>query len=157
MATPHYLGLDASKAAEIATGLNHLLANFQLHYQNLRGFHWNLRGDDFFELHVKFEELYNDAILRIDEVAERIVTLGETPLHTYADYSSVAETPAHKNVTDGKTALKLVLESFGVLLKHERKLLDLAAAANDEGTNALMSDYIAAHEKTGWMLAAYLG
>jgi starvation-inducible DNA-binding protein len=71
---------------EIASELNVLLANYQIYYQNLRGFHWNIQGRDFFELHVKFEELYNDGAIKIDEVAERILTIEATPLHSFTDY-----------------------------------------------------------------------
>jgi starvation-inducible DNA-binding protein len=59
-----------------------------LYYQNLRGIHWNIKGRAFFDLHVKFEELYNDANMKVDEIAERILTLGETPLHTFDDYTN---------------------------------------------------------------------
>ena len=57
---------------------------------NTRGFHWNITGEKFFELHAKFEELYNDLLTKVDEVAERILTLGYTPLHTFTDYISIA-------------------------------------------------------------------
>ncbi len=77
------IGLNEEYAQKLADKLNVLLANYQLFYINVRGFHWNITGSNFFELHIKFEELYNDALLKIDEVAERILTLGHTPLHTF--------------------------------------------------------------------------
>jgi starvation-inducible DNA-binding protein len=80
------LGLEFKKAEVLAAELNILLANFQVYYQNLRGLHWNIRGKRFFDLHVKFEELYNDSQLKIDLIAERVLTLGSTPLHTFEDY-----------------------------------------------------------------------
>ena len=80
------LGLDTVKATEIANTLNELLASFQTYYQNLRGIHWNIKGKRFFELHAKFEELYNDANIKVDEIAERVLTLGHVPLHTFEDY-----------------------------------------------------------------------
>lgn len=70
--------------------LNDLLANYSLFYQNTRGFHWNIKGGKFFELHLKFEELYNDLLLKVDEVAERILTLGYTPEHKYSVYNKTA-------------------------------------------------------------------
>ena len=73
------IGLDTKKSKMNAEKLNELLANYSIFYQNTRGFHWNIKGDKFFELHVKFEELYNDLKVKIDEVAERILTLGYTP------------------------------------------------------------------------------
>lgn len=150
------IGLDAEKAGELAEKMNVLLANFQLFYINTRGFHWNIKGDKFFELHLKFEELYTDTQLKIDEVAERILTLGHTPSHSYTDYLKLSEIKEKRNVADGKEAVKSIVDSFGVLLKIERKLLNLSANAEDEGTNALMSDYIRQQEKSVWMYSAYL-
>jgi starvation-inducible DNA-binding protein len=69
------IGLESNQAQELITRLNDLLANYQLFYQNTRGFHWNIKGEKFFELHIKFEELYNDLQIKIDEIAERILTL----------------------------------------------------------------------------------
>lgn len=150
------IGLDAEKARKLSEKMNVLLANFQLFYINTRGFHWNIKGEKFFELHLKFEELYTDSQLKIDEVAERILTLGHTPNHSYTDYLKLSEIKEKRNVADGKEAVKSIVDSFGVLLKIERELLNLSANAEDEGTNALMSDYIRQQEKSVWMYSAYL-
>lgn len=150
------IGLDAVKARELAEKLNLLLANFQLFYINSRGFHWNIKGDKFFELHAKFEELYTDVQLKIDEVAERILTLGHVPSHSYTDYLKLSRIKEKRNVHDGKEAVKAVLDAFRVLLELERELLTLSADAEDEGTNALMSDYIRQQEKLVWMYSSFL-
>ncbi len=150
------IGLDAVKARELAEKLNLLLANFQLFYINSRGFHWNIKGDKFFELHAKFEELYTDVQLKIDEVAERILTLGHVPSHSYTDYLKLSRIKEKRNVHDGKEAVKAVLDAFRVLLEIERELLTLSADAEDEGTNALMSDYIRQQEKLVWMYSSFL-
>lgn len=150
------IGLDAVKARELAEKLNLLLANFQLFYINSRGFHWNIKGDKFFELHAKFEELYTDTQLKIDEVAERILTLGHVPSHSYTDYLKLSRIKEKRNVHDGKEAVKAVLDAFRVLLEIERELLTLSADAEDEGTNALMSDYIRQQEKLVWMYSSFL-
>ena len=63
------IGIEDKKAKELVVSLNDLLANYQVFYQNLRGFHWNIKGKEFFELHLKFEELYNDALIKVDEIA----------------------------------------------------------------------------------------
>ncbi|WP_299252524.1 ferritin-like domain-containing protein, partial [uncultured Cytophaga sp.] len=110
-----------------------------------------------FELHIKFEELYNNLILKIDEVAERVLTLAHTPMHAYTDYISTSEIKALKNVSEGKVAIQHVLDGFKVIISKQRDLLVLSAEANDEGTNALMSDYIREQEKLVWMYRAYLG
>jgi len=150
------IGLDQEKALELAKMLNHLLANFQLFYINARGFHWNIKGDNFFELHLKFEEIYNDALIKIDEVAERILTLGHTPYHSFSDYLANTEIKEAKNISEGKKCVEMVVESYQTLLGIERSILQLAAEANDEGTNALMSDYIREQEKLVWMYSAWL-
>lgn len=151
------IGLDQVKSKKLAGKLDLLLSNLQLMYINTRGFHWNIKGEKFFELHLKFEELYTDLQIKIDEVAERILTLGHTPSHSYTDYLKMAAIKEKKNVSDGKEGVKSVLESFGILLKIERELLSLSADAEDEGTNALMSDYIRQQEKLVWMYSSFMG
>ncbi len=152
----NHIGLDTEKTKILAEKLNELLANYQVFYMNTRAFHWNIKGNKFFELHLKFEELYNDLLVKIDEIAERILTLDFTPLHTYSNYLEVSKIEESKNVSSGNDAVKNILTSYAILLPMERKLLDLSAVANDEGTNALMSDYIRGQEKLVWMYSAYL-
>lgn len=150
------LGLNTKKTTELAEDLNQLLANFQIYYQNLRGIHWNIRGKRFFDLHVKFEELYNDAQLKIDEIAERILTLGATPLHTFNDYAKLAKVPVGKNISVDENAVKLIVNSLTELLKIERVILNKSAEIADEGTNAMISGFIKEQEKIMWMMKAWL-
>lgn len=150
------IGIETEKAAELADKLNLLLANYQLFYINARGFHWNIAGEKFFELHAKFEELYTDAVVKIDEIAERILTLGYTPFHTFSTYLKHATIGEASNVSDGRQAVEQVLQGFSTLIAAERELLELAGEADDEGTSALMSDYIREQEKLVWMYSAYL-
>jgi starvation-inducible DNA-binding protein len=153
----NHIGLDTAKAKELASKLNDLLANYQVFYMNARGYHYNIRGEKFFELHLKFEELYTDLILKADEIAERILTLGETPTHAYSGYLKLSEIKEKQNVDSPKEAVSEILQSFALLLAKQRVLLSLSADANDEGTNAQMSDYIRAQEKMVWMYSAFLG
>ena len=150
------IGLNAEKAQELSEKLNDLLANYQMFYQNLRGFHWNIKGKEFFELHVKFEEYYDDAVIKIDEIAERILTLGGTPLHDFASYIDKSEIASDTGKTDGVEMVRTVVENLSVLISKERQILELAGDADDEGTNSLMSDYITETEMTLWMLNAYI-
>ena len=152
-----YIGLKEEKLEKLAEGLNDLLSNYQLFYMNTRGFHWNIKGEKFFELHAKFEELYNDSLEKIDEIAERIKTLGFTPVHAFSDYLQMAKVKEVKNLSDGKSAVVSILDSLKILIAVERELLEISEEANDEGTNALMSDYLRAQEKLVWMFNAYLG
>ncbi len=150
------IGLSEEKSRTLSRDLNVLLANFQLYYQNLRGIHWNIRGKSFFDLHMKFEELYTDANVKVDELAERVLTLGGVPLHTFEDYMSHAKVPIGKNVTKDEDSIRLIVDSLKQLLILERQLLDDSDEAGDEGTNSMMSDLITEQEKTVWMMKAWL-
>ncbi len=150
------LGLPVAESEEMARALNVLLSNFQVYYQNLRGLHWNIRGKRFFNLHMKFEELYNDAQLKIDMVAERVLTIGGTPLHTFEDYIANNRLEVGKNISNDEKAVHLIVASLTDLLKIERQILARSGEINDEGTNAMMSDFISEQEKTVWMMNAWL-
>lgn len=151
------IGLKDADCKKIADKLNVLLANYSVFYQNTRGAHWNIKGDQFFTLHPKFEELYNNLILKIDEVAERILTLGSTPNHNYSDYLNLSTIKESKDVTDGTKDVENILSSFKIVLDLQRELLDITSEAGDEGTNSQMSDYITEQEKEVWMYNSYLG
>jgi len=150
------IGLDLKKAEILSAELNILLANFQIYYQSLRGLHWNIKGKRFFDLHVKFEELYNDSQLKIDLIAERILTLGGTPLHTFEDYIKNNKLFVGRNISKDEEAITLITNSLTQLLKIERIILKQADEALDEGTNAMMSDFIKEQEKTMWMMKSWL-
>ncbi len=156
MKNQNAIGLDKNKSEQLAGRLNELLANYSLFYQNTRGYHWNIKGEKFFELHVKFEELYNDLLLKIDEVAERILTLGHSPKHKYSDYKKVSKITESDEVSDGMKAVEDILNSFKIIITLQRELLALSSETGDEGTNALMSDYLRAQEKLVWMYSAFL-
>ncbi len=156
MDTINAIGLDSTKAQDLAKKLNDLLANYSIFYQNTRGYHWNIKGEKFFELHLKFEELYNDLLLKIDEVAERILTLGHTPSHNFSDYKKISKIAESAQVSDGTEAVGDILASFQTIIILQRELLIVSNNAGDEGTNALMSDYIRAQEKLVWMYSSFL-
>lgn len=150
------LGLPVKETEELVKQLNILLSNFQIYYQNLRGLHWNIRGKRFFDLHLKFEELYNDSQLKIDLIAERVLTLSGTPLHTFSDYIEHSKLKVGKNISKDTEAIQLIMDSLVELLKLERIILENSGAINDEGTNSMMSDFIVEQEKTIWMLKAWM-
>jgi starvation-inducible DNA-binding protein len=156
MKTLNAIGLDKTKSKQLADKLSELLANYSIFYQNTRGYHWNVKGEKFFELHLKFEELYTDMQVKIDEIAERILTLGYSPDHAYTDYKKISTIKESGKVSDGMAGVKDVLASMTVLITLQREIMNLSAEAGDEGTNALMSDYIRAQEKMVWMYTAFL-
>jgi starvation-inducible DNA-binding protein len=150
------IGLPENEVEIVVAELNILLANFQIYYQNLRGLHWNIRGKRFFDLHVKFEELYNDAQLKIDLIAERVLTLEGIPLHTFADYIKYNKLEIGKDINNDEKAIELILNSLVQLLTIERVILKKASEIDDEGTSSMLSDFIAEQEKTIWMMKAWL-
>ncbi|MCE7055733.1 DNA starvation/stationary phase protection protein [Algoriphagus sp. AGSA1] len=150
------IGLEVKESKVLVGKLNNLLANYQIYYQNLRNFHWNVTGPNFFELHAKFEELYNAANEAVDETAERILTLGARPLSSYQEYIETASIKEAKEITDPMKMVETVKSNINTLLQLERETLEAAGISADEGTVSLMSDYITAKEKVVWMLSAYL-
>ena len=150
------LGLDKAQVEKEVSLLNVLLANYQTYYQNLRGVHWNIKGKRFFELHVKFEELYNSAQEQVDEIAERILTLGGVPIHTLECYVKHATVPVGQNIFDDDKTVRLVIDTISALLPLERELLTLSGEIGDEGTNSLISGFVSEQEKNLWMLKSYL-
>jgi starvation-inducible DNA-binding protein len=150
------IGLERNKAEHLAKKLNELLANYSIFYQNTRGYHWNIKGEKFFELHLKFEELYNDLLLKIDELAERILTLGHSPRHNYSDYRTNSKIKESSHVSNGRKAVEDILASFQIVIILQRELLTISSDADDEGTNALMSDYVREQEKLVWMYSSFL-
>jgi len=150
------IGLEIKESKSLVEKLNELLANYQIYYQNLRNFHWNVTGPNFFELHAKFEELYTSANLAVDSVAERILTLGGRPFSSYAEYIDNSKVKEAKEVKEAMKMVEIIRDNQNALLGLERKVLDSANDAGDEGTASLMSDFITEKEKVVWMLSAYL-
>ncbi|KAA5548409.1 Dps family protein [Adhaeribacter rhizoryzae] len=150
------LGLEKETNLELAEKLNELLANYHIYYQNLRAFHWNIKGVNFFQLHAKFEELYTQALVKIDEIAERILTLGHTPLHTFSDYVRVSSVKECQNLTGDRETVNATIENIRTIIQLERNILKLAGESNDEGTQGMISEDLNEHEKNHWMLRAFL-
>jgi len=147
-----YLNLDRDKTKTTVEELNVLLADYHLYYQELRNFHWNVEGTNFFDLHEQFEEMYDDAKEKIDEIAERILTLRFTPdsnMTTYLEKSNIKESP--KGLND-RQMVDTLLEDHGIIIQQMRKVVNTADEANDEGTIDLVGAYIRELEKTSWML-----
>lgn len=142
---------------EYVAKMNALLASYQLHYQNLRSLHWNIKGKEFFELHMKYEELYTRTQDIIDEIAERILSIGATPLSQWSSYMKESDIKENVIIQDGRTGVQYILDAQKQILDLERALLDMSDERDDEGTNSMMSDLIGEKEKTNWMFRAWLG
>ena len=94
--------------------------------------------------------------MKVDEIAERILTLEAEPFHTFSDYLKNSQIKEEKSITNGVEGVKVVVKNFSTIITLEREILSLAGDADDEGTASLMSDYISETEKTLWMLNSYL-
>nr|WP_241878183.1 Dps family protein [Psychrobacter sp. PraFG1]UNK04614.1 DNA starvation/stationary phase protection protein [Psychrobacter sp. PraFG1] len=137
--------------------LNNLLSSYHVFYINVRGYHWNVKGEHFFSLHQKFEELYTSLQLQIDEIAERVLTLGGTPLHAYSDFAQHSSIKEHKNVFNGKECVKGLVSGLQELIEEQRQVSAVAEEAEDQGTADLVDEYVQQQEKLVWMYNAFLG
>ena len=155
MKTLDYLNLNEAKTMNVVAGLQQLLADFQVYYTNLRGFHWEIQGRGFFVLHGKFEEMYNDAAAKIDEIAERILTLGGTPENKFSEYLKTARVAEVSGVTRSSEAVEHVLETYKHFIAEERKLIEVANEANDAVTVDMLTGYLKEQEKMIWMLVSF--
>lgn len=155
MKTLNYIKLNGSGVANVVSALHQLLADFQVYYTNLRGFHWNIKGHGFFVLHEKFESMYDDAAEKVDEIAERILMLGSVPENKFSEYLKVAKIKEVSDVACGSDAVSNILETYGYLIGEERKIIELANEAGDDVTADLMTGYLKEQEKMVWMLVAF--
>lgn len=136
--------------------LNVLLSDYQIYYQNLRGFHWNIQGKHFFQLHEKFEELYLDTAAKVDEIAERILTIDGKPLHTFEDYVANSTISPKKDVHDGEAAVLGIKTDLDELIALQNEIKELAAESDDNATEDMMIGYNEQQQKTRWMMKAWL-
>lgn len=150
-----YLNLDIKKTKKTVEQLNVLLADYHLYYQKLRNFHWNVSGENFFDLHVKFEELYDDAKLKVDEIAERILTLRFAPVSNLTDYLKMASVKESASDLSDRKMVDDILNDHGKILNQLRAVVKTADDGGDEGTIDLIGAYIRELEKTSWMLDAW--
>jgi len=151
------ISLEEVKVKPVVDHLNDLLANYHIHYQKLRGCHWNVKGKSFFTLHVKFEELYTEALTTIDELAERILTLGKPPYSTFNDYISTSTLKEVNTIGMKDTDMvKALIEDMATLIEMERQLLDITADAGDDGTNDMVNRFMQFKEKNTWMLRSFV-
>ena len=151
----NYLNMNEEKLLPVVVELNTLLADYHLYYQKLRNFHWNILGRNFFDLHEKFEELYEDARTKIDEIAERILTLRYHPMSNMSAYLKASSITESDISLEDAEMVEEILNAHGTLLKQMTKVVKQADAIGDEGTVDLIGAYIRELEKTSWMLDAW--
>ena len=151
------ISLEEGKVKPVVDHLNDLLANYHIYYQKVRGCHWNVKGLSFFTLHLKFEELYTAALTTIDELAERILTLGKPPYSTFKDYIATSKIKEVQTIGLKDTLMvKAIIDDLAILISLEREILDITAAAGDDGTNDMINRFMQFNEKNTWMLRSFV-
>ena len=151
----NYLNMESEKLKPVVIELNTLLADYHVYYQKLRNFHWNILGKNFFDLHEKFENLYTDARVKIDEVAERILTLGFHPVSKLSEYLNISSIKENSPLNTDEEMINEILKDHSLLLTQMRQIIDKANNSKDEGTIDLIGAYIRELEKASWMLSAW--
>jgi starvation-inducible DNA-binding protein len=151
-----YLNLDKSKTKDTVKQLNILLADYHLYYQKLRNFHWNVSGHNFFDLHEQFEDMYNDAKVKVDEIAERILTLRFQPESNFTQYLDISNLSEVSSDIEDFEMVAALLRDHSKIISQMRITIDVADKNEDEGTIDLVGAYIRELEKTSWMLDAWI-
>lgn len=151
------IGIAENDRIEIAKSLQTLLATSYTLYLQTHNFHWNVTGPMFRELHLMFEEHYTELATAVDEIAERIRTLGMPAPGTYAAFAQLSAIDEVDGVPSADDMIRILLKGHEQIVRSCREVLELSADADDESTSALASDRMRVHEKTAWMLRALLG
>ena len=137
----------------ILNNLNTFLSDLNVFYRKLQNYHWNIKGKDFFVIHSKLEEYYNEVNSEIDEVAEHVLTLGGQPLGTLKDYINVSRiTEAENKKVDCTVVFNEIIKDFSTLLQDVIKIKKLADEKEEYKTSALMDGFIESYSKKLWML-----
>src|SRR5690349_12084327 len=155
-AKPVKLGWSTKETERIAESLNALLANYSVHYQKLRNYHWNVKGSDFFDLHTEFENQYNEALQHIDDIAERIRIFGKIPLSTMRDYLEKSEVKETDSVLSSDIMIRELLGDYRILLQLMFSTVEVCVELSDSGTEEMVKVFINRIEKHHWMLSAFL-
>jgi starvation-inducible DNA-binding protein len=139
----------------VVDGLNGLLADATVFYQKLRHYHWNVEGRHFFELHTKFEELYDGWAASIDEIAERILMVSGVPLHTLRSLLEAAGLEEDDTIPAAGVMVERVVADLRRLHERAGEVIETAEAADDRGTANLLDELRDGLEKDIWMLQTW--
>ena len=141
----------------IIESLRVLEADYSVFYRKLRAFHWNVNGPQFFTLHQKFEELYNSFAVKVDELAERALTLGGEPIPTYRAVLDAARLEEMPEMPDAMGMVEALYADLKKINGWTREVIDQASESNDVGTSSMLEDFAVEGEKEAWMLRSFLG
>ncbi|MEO2214245.1 Dps family protein [Paenibacillus amylolyticus] len=137
--------------------LNRQVANLNVLYVKIHNYHWYVKGPNFFTLHVKFEEFYNEVTVQMDEIAERILTLKGSPAATMKEYLELSSIQEAAGGEDAKTMVQNLIEDFATLSNEYQEGIEVADAAEDQPTSDMLTGFKADLEKHMWMLRSFLG
>ncbi len=149
------LGFEKEEAVQLVTGLSQLLASYNVHYQKLRNFHWNVKGPEFFDIHEKFELQYKQAQQVIDEIAERVRVFGQRPPSTLKEFLEFSEIKEPAADLSAKAMVKEILQDYRTLMDQIFDVEELALELGDSGTEQMMKNYVKGLEKYHWMMSAF--
>ncbi len=149
-------GIAGDARKDVAAGLSRLLADTYILYLKTQGYHWNVEGPMFLSLHEMFEAQYVELRPAIDEIAERIRTLGPPAPASFAQFGEMAVVKEDQGTSDAMEMVRELAEGHEIVVATAREVLARAEAAGDVATEDLVTVRIQAHEKTAWMLRATL-
>jgi len=148
------IGINERDREKVAANLKTLLADSYTLYLQTHNFHWNVTGPMFLQLHTMFEEQYTELALAVDEIAERILSLGVAAPGTYSAFAKLSSIEEVNGVPDSAEMLRTLTLGHEQVVRTCRIALSTAQAAEDESSASLISDRMRIHEKTAWMLRA---
>lgn len=150
------IGISEKERFKVAEHLKVLLADSYTLYLQTHNFHWNVTGVQFRELHLMFEEQYTELATAVDEIAERIRTLGVAAPGTYKSFAELSSINEVEGVPESKKMTEILTQSHEAVVRTCRVALKVAQDAEDESSASLISDRMRIHEKSAWMLRATL-
>ena len=137
--------------------LNDLVATWSVLYTKLHNYHWYVSGPSFFTLHAKFEELYNETTLTLDEIAERILALGGKPVATLKEHLEMSLVKEATGKESAEEMVQTIINDFSVMMDALNKTMETAAEMGDDRTEDLLNAKFQSLEQHSWMLSAFLG
>lgn len=142
---------------KLMESLNKQVANLTVLYTKLHNYHWYVKGSHFFTLHEKFEELYDEATEHLDELAERLLTIGGSPVGTLKEALALSSIQEAEGRLDANGMVQSVVDDFTMLLGELKEGIEVASSIGDESTADLFIGIHSSLEKHNWMLKAFLG
>ncbi|MEH7081623.1 Dps family protein [Neobacillus drentensis] len=142
---------------QLVSVLNKQIANWSVLYTKLHNYHWYVKGGQFFTLHVKFEEFYNEAGIHVDELAERLLAIGGKPAATMKEYLEISSIKEASGNESADEMVESIINDFSIIIGELKEGMSFADENNDETTGDMLLAIHSGLEKHVWMLTAFLG